>query len=254
MKPLKQDLSIFNRFKFETPPVGVKFLFFRPEGMAQLSMDKALSFCEMLTEAQQTRTPFYFSNENTETCVGKILLGMEEMEPFAESGQIGDRLEIFQEARANSIFYQYIPRFGRGTVNYVAFSTLDELTFEPDVLIITATPGQAEIVMRAMSYSTGELYVSRTTPVMGCAWLYIYPCRSAKVNYLMPEMVHGMRARELFTEETVLVSIPYHWIPVITQNLKEMKWDLPAYTDGREKHLEREKNVFEGLAQEAQNP
>ncbi len=254
MKPLKQDLSIFNRFKFEIPPIGVKFLFFRPEGMAQLSMDKALSFCEMLTEAQQTRTPFYFSNENTETCVGKILLGMEEMEPFAESGQIGDRLEIFQEARANSIFYQYVPRFGKGTVNYVAFSTLDELTFEPDVLIITATPSQAEIVMRAMSYSTGELYVSRTTPVMGCAWLYIYPCRSAKVNYLMPEMVHGMRARELFTEGTVLVSIPYHWIPIITQNLKEMKWALPAYTVGREKHLEREKKVFEGLAQEAQNP
>jgi uncharacterized protein (DUF169 family) len=254
MKPLKQDLSIFNRFKFEIPPVGVKFLFFRPDGMAQLSMDKALSFCEMLVEAQQTRTPFYFSRENTETCVGKILLGMEEMEPFAESGQIGDRLEIFQEARANSIFYQYIPRFGKDTVNYVAFSTLDDLTFEPDVLIITATPGQAEIVMRAMSYSTGELYISKTTPVMGCAWLYIYPCRSAKVNYLMPEMVHGMRARELFTEGTVLVSIPYHWIPIITQNLKEMKWDLPAYTDGREKHLKREKNVFESLAQEAQNP
>jgi uncharacterized protein (DUF169 family) len=254
MKPLKQDLSIFNRFKFEIPPVGVKFLFFRPDGMAQLSMDKALSFCEMLVEAQQTRTPFYFSRENTETCVGKILLGMEEMEPFAESGQIGDRLEIFQEARANSIFYQYIPRFGKDTVNYVAFSTLDDLTFEPDVLIITATPGQAEIVMRAMSYSTGELYISKTTPVMGCAWLYIYPCRSAKVNYLMPEMVHGMRARELFTEGTVLVSIPYHWIPIITQNLKEMKWALPAYTDGREKHLKREKNVFESLAQEAQNP
>ena len=254
MKPLKQDLSIFNRFEFETPPVGVKLLFFKPEGMKQLSMDKNLAFCEMLTEAQQTRTPFYFSRENNETCVGKILLGMEDMEPFAESGQIGDRLEIFQEARANSMLYQYVPRLGMGTVNYVAFSTLDELTFEPDVLIITATPGQAEIVMRAMSYSTGELYNSKTTPVMGCAWFYIYPYRSGKVNYLMPEMVHGMKARELFTEGTILISIPYHWIPVITQNLKEMTWDLPAYTIGREKHLEREKNVFEELAQESQNP
>jgi uncharacterized protein (DUF169 family) len=254
MRPLKQDLSIFDKFEFEKPPVGVKFLFFRPEGIKQLSMDKNLSFCEMLTEAQQTRTPFYFSKENNETCVGKILLGMEEMAPFAESGQIGSRLEIFQEARANHIFYQYVPKFNEGTVNYVAFSPLDKLTFEPDVLIIAAPPSQAEIVMRAMSYSTGELYNSKTTPVMGCAWLYIYPYRSAKVNFLIPEMVHGMKARELFAEGTILISIPYHWIPIITQNLKEMKWALPAYTDGREKALEREKRVFEELAQESQNP
>jgi hypothetical protein len=33
-----------------------------------------------------------------------------------------------------------------------------------------------------------------------------------------------------------------------------MKWALPAYTDGREKALEREKRVFEELAQESQNP
>jgi hypothetical protein len=74
------------------------------------------------------------------------------------------------------------------------------------------------------------------------------------VNYLIPEMVHGMRARELFAEGAILISIPYHWIPIITQNLKEMKWALPAYTDGREKYLEQEKKIFEALAQESQNP
>jgi uncharacterized protein (DUF169 family) len=254
MRQLNQDLSIFNRFNFEISPIGVKFLFFRPVGMKQLSMDRNLSFCEMLKEAQQRKTPFYFSKENNETCVGKILLGMEEMEPFAESGQIGQRLEIFQEPRANSFFYQFVPRFGRGTVNYVAFSPLDKLSFEPDVLIITAAPNQAEIVMRAMSYSTGELYQSKTTPVMGCAWLYIYPCQSSKVNFLIPEMVHGMKARELFSEGSILISIPYQWIPIITQNLQEMKWVLPAYEEGREKYLKREKKTFEELAQQAQNP
>ena len=254
MRPLTQDLSIFDKFEFKNPPVGVKFLFFRPEGMKQLPMDKNLSFCEMLTEAQKTRTPYYFSKENSETCVGKILLGMEDMAPFAESGQIGPRFEIFQEPRANHIFYQYVPKFGKGTVNYVAFSPLDQLTFEPDVLIITTTPSQAEIVMRAMSYSTGELYNSRTTPVMGCAWFYIYPYQSGKVNFLLPDMVHGMKARELFSEGSILISIPYHWIPIIAQNLGEMKWALPAYTNGREEYLEQERKIFETLAQESRNP
>jgi len=53
MKPLKQDLSIYSKFNFERQPVGVKFLSTRPEGIEQL--DKTLSFCEMLKEAQERR-------------------------------------------------------------------------------------------------------------------------------------------------------------------------------------------------------
>jgi len=231
MRPLTQDLSIFNKLNFERPPVGVKFLFFRPEGMEQLTIDKNLSFCEMLKEAQQSGTPFYFGKENNEACVGKILLGMEDMEPFAESGQIGARLEIFQEPRANYIFYQYVPKFEKGIVNYVAFSPIDKLTFEPDVLI----------------------YNSKTTPVMGCAWIYIYPYQSGKVNYLIPEMVHGMKGRELFAGGSILISIPYHWIPIITQNLQEMKMHLPSHTS-REQYLTEFGKIIGDLVKESQDP
>jgi hypothetical protein len=106
MRPLQTDLSVFSKLDFERPPVGVKYLFFRPKGIEQLSMDKNLAFCEMLTEAQRAKAPFYFSKDNNETCVGKILLGMTEMEPFAEAGQIGPRLGMVQEARVNHNFYQ----------------------------------------------------------------------------------------------------------------------------------------------------
>jgi uncharacterized protein (DUF169 family) len=253
MRPLQTDLSIYNKFDFERPPVGVKFLFFKPKGMEPLARDKNLSFCEMLKEAQETATPFYFGKENNETCIGKILLGMEDMEPFAESGQIGERLGIFQEARANYIFYQHVPRFGKGTINYVAFSPIDKLTFEPDLLVVTATPGQAEIVMRAMTYSTGELYQSKTTPVMGCAWAFIYPFQSGKVNYILPGMIHGMKGRELFSEGSILISIPYHWIPMMTQNLKEMKWHLPSHIS-KEKYLEEFGKIIGGLVEDSHNP
>ncbi len=253
MRPLTQDLSIFNKLDFERPPVGIKFLFFRPESMKQLEAGKTLSFCEMLKEAWETTAPFYFGNENNETCVGKILLGMEAMEPFAESGQIGARLGIFQEPRANYVFYQYVPKFEKGIVNYVAFSPVDTLTFEPDVLIITATHNQAEIVMRAMTYSTGELYHSKTTPVMGCAWIYIYPFQSGKVNFIIPEMVHGMKGRELFAEGSILISIPYQWIQVITKNLQEMQMHLPSHA-GKEQYLSEFGDILSGLAREAQKP
>jgi uncharacterized protein (DUF169 family) len=253
MKTLRTDLSVFKKFKFERPPLGIKFLFFRPENMEQLSSEKSLSLCEMLVEAQKTKTPFYFGREYQEACVGKILLGMQDMEPFAESGQIGEKLQIFQEARANYVFYQHVPKMARNVVNYVAFAQVDSLVFEPDLLIITADHRQAEILMRSMTYSTGELYNSRTTPVMGCAWLFIYPYQSGNVNFIIPEMVHGMKGRELFPDESIVISIPYHWIPVMTQNLKEMRWQLPSH-ENKEQYLKEFESILGELARKAQKP
>jgi len=251
MRPLQTDLSIYKKFNFENPPVGIKFLPTRPEGIEQL--DKTLSFCEMLKEAQQRRTPFYFAKEN-ENCFGKALLGMEDLPAFAEAGEVGIKLEIFQEPRANSSLYQHLPMLPKGTVNYAAFSTLDKLTFEPDLLILMADTSQAEIVLRAMCYSTGEIRESRTTGVLGCAWLYVYPYRSGKVNYTVTGLAFGMRSKEVFEEGWILISIPYHWIPIITQNLQKMKWVLPSYTEGREQFLKREQANLEELRQVFENP
>ena len=251
MMPLKQDLSIYRKFNFKMQPVGVKFLPTRPEGIEQL--DKTLSFCEMVKEAQERGTPFYFAKEN-ENCFGKALLGMEDLPSFAEAGDVGIKLEIFQEARANSNLYQHLTLLPRGIVNYVAFSTLDKLEFEPDLLIILASTSQAEIILRAMCYSTGELRESKTTGVLGCAWIYNYPYRSGKVNFTVTGLAFGMKSKEVFEEGWILISIPYNWIPVITQNLREMKWVLPSYTEGREKFLIREKTNIDELARKMDNP
>jgi uncharacterized protein (DUF169 family) len=229
MRPLQTDLSVFKKLNLHRPPLGIKFLFFKPEGIGPLSPRKSLSLCEMIAEAQNTQIPFYFDRGYQETCVGKILLGMQGMEPFAESGQIGEKLQIFQEARANYAFYQHVPKFERNVVNYVVFAQLDALNFEPDLLLLSAGHEEAEIVMRSMTYSTGELYNSRTTPVMGCAWLFIYPFQSGKVNFLVPSMVHGMKGRELFPNDSIVISIPYHWIPTMARNLGEMTWHLPSH-------------------------
>lgn len=253
MRPLKTNLSIYDQFDFERPPVGVKFLFKRPQGIKQLELDKSLAFCERVNEAQQRGAPFYITSENIEECVGKFLLGMEDMAPFAESGQIGAALKIYQEPRVNSRLYLSIPRFEKGTVNYVAYAPYDKLEFEPDVFIIIANHSQAEIVMRAMSYSTGEIYHSKTTNVMGCAWSYVYPVQSGNVNYLIPEMIHGMKARLVYPEGSVLIAVPYQWLSIITENLQEMDWVLPAYK-GKQQYLMEWEQTIGKLAREAENP
>jgi uncharacterized protein (DUF169 family) len=250
MRSVQTDLSIYAKLNLERPPIGIKFLFFKPEDIAPLPPEKSLSLCEMLVEAQNSRKPFYFGSDHAETCVGKILLGMQDMEPFAESGQIGEKLQIFQEARANYAFYQHVPKFQKNVVKYVVFSTIDQLAFEPDLLIIAADQSQAEILLRSMTYSTGELYNSRTTPVMGCAWIFIYPFQSGKVNFIIPEFVHGMKGRELFPKHSVIVSIPYQWIPTMARNLSEMTWHLPSH-ESRSQYLAEFGNILGELSRKA---
>jgi len=248
MKQLSQDLSIFKKLNLIKEPVGVKFLYRKPEGIGKL--DRKMALCTMLKEAQESKSPFYVAEDN-EDCVGAKILGMSDMPAFAEAGEIGAELEIFEEPRANSRIYNILPKLSKGVVNYVAFSRLGMLTFNPDLLILTATPSQAEIVLRASSFTTGALYSSKSTLVMACAWLYVYPYLSGKLNYIITGISWGMKILKVFPEGLILISIPYDLLPQLTQNLKYMNWSPSAYTQGLDEYWVHFKCVLDDLSKKA---
>ncbi|GAG88556.1 unnamed protein product, partial [marine sediment metagenome] len=67
-------------------------------------------------------------------CITEPLAFPHQPNPIFESGQVGPKDGIYKEARANRRIYLYIPKLAKGTVRYVAFSPIDKLSFEPDVL------------------------------------------------------------------------------------------------------------------------
>lgn len=239
MSNIQKELAIFKKFDFEIPPVGLKFLAAKPEGIEKL--DKVLDFCEMLAESQQGRA-FYVASDNF-TCVGPLLLGMVDSEPVFESGMVGPELEIFRDARANKRLYPQVPRVEKGTVNYVAFAPLEKLTFEPDVLVITAKARQAEIILRAHSYSAAKVWTARGSTVMACAWMFIYPYLTGEINFTVAGFSFGPTARQLFPEGMIILSIPWDQLPGIVANLGEMKWVPDSYTIGREAHKAKAKKI-----------
>jgi uncharacterized protein (DUF169 family) len=183
-----------------------------------------------------------------------MVLGMEEHALFAGVGELGVKWGIFQEARVNERLAIDSPKIPSGFVNYVAFAPLDKLTFEPDLLFLVATVSQAEIVLRAMSYATGEIWSSKVISGGACAYLFAYPYLSGKVNYVTTGLTLGLKGRRVYPEGLLLFSIPYDWIPEITQNLRRMEWVLPAYTDDtREQFLARRDKIFNELAREFKN-
>ncbi|MFP3974658.1 MAG: DUF169 domain-containing protein [Dehalococcoidia bacterium] len=248
MKPLETDLSIYRKFNFDKPPVGVKFLRVRPEGIERL--DKQMALCEMMNEAQQRGKPFYIDKDN-EDCAGAMILGMVAPQPIPGGGELGVKWGIYEEARVNERLARESPKLPPGNISYVIFSPLEYINFQPDLFFILANTSQAEIVLRAMSYSTGELWSSKAISGGACAYIFAYPFLEGKVNYITTGLTLGLKGRRVYPEGMLLFSIPYDWIPTITQNLEKMEWELPAYKDGsREKFLERRKGIFAELARE----
>src|SRR4030042_2785117 len=189
----KKDLDILDKFEFDVQPVGVKFLAKRPDMVDRL--DGKMALCEMLKRAQEGSA--FFADKENHTCeAGPHVLGQGDApEPFI-SGEFGAGLKIFEDARSASRLYHYIPRINKGVANYIAFSPLDKLPFDPDVLVILSRTSQTEILLRSMSYRTGEMWSSKCSAAIGCAWIFVYPYITGELNYTMTGLVHGMKRRK----------------------------------------------------------
>jgi uncharacterized protein (DUF169 family) len=241
-----RDYSVLDKFNLERKPVGVKFLITRPEGIKKLGRE--LNFCEMLKEAQENDA-FYVGPEQW-VCVGveQMILGMEEPEPVLVSGIFGGDEGLFKDASSCRAMYQYLPRLPKGSVKYVVFAPLDKMTFDPDVLIITADIRQAQVLLRSVNYSTGQPFVSKATPVVACSWIYIYPVVSGELNYFVTGLGLGMQAMDMFPPGLFLISVPSQQLPAILENLREMHWDPnPPPPPGGSAHRKRVNKVKEDL-------
>jgi len=242
-----RDYSILEKFDFERPPVGVKFSPTRPRNLKRLQ--KPMDFCEMLVEAQNGKA-FYVTKDDF-TCIGAMLLGMVELDPKFESGLVGPKIGAFKDDRANRRIYQHLPRLSRNSISYVSFAPLDKMTFEPDEMIIMASVSQAEIFNRARSYTTGEAWSARGTVVAGCAWLYIYSYLTGEINFTVTGFGFGMKARRLFPEGRILLTIPWDRLSDILTNLAEMPWVPESFALGPEGHKKKMQKIREELAKES---
>lgn len=90
-------------------------------------------------------------------------------------------------------------------------------------------------MLRAMSYKTGKMWISKFTSVMGCAWIFNYPYLTGELNYAITGLGFGMKAKKVLPEGLQIISIPYDLLPSMLKNLQDMPWVLPMFqSDGPE--------------------
>jgi uncharacterized protein (DUF169 family) len=243
---MTRDYSVLDKFDLERKPVGVKFIIEKPEGIKHI--DKELNMCEMLKEAQENGA-FYVAPEDW-VCVGveQMILGMKDPEPILVSGLFGGDEGLFKEASSCRAMYDHLPRLPKGSVQYVAFAPLDKLTFDPDVLILTANINQAQALLRSINYSTGEPFVSKATPVVACSWIYVYPVVSGELNYFITGLGLGMQALNIFPPGLFIISVPFQLIPIMLDNLKDISYS-PTFEPGPggDAHRKRVNKLMEDM-------
>lgn len=211
-------------------PVAVKFYAVKPEnfGLKYKHTDKRMSLCQFVSYAQKTHSSFYIDKTN-EDCMGRTVLGMVQEPPLGASGQAGFDFGVFRNQDANSRLYYNIPIAIRDTINYVIFSPIDQGEFNPDVVVFVGDSDMADIVMRATSYISGDLWESKSSSVLSCAWTYMYTWLSGKVNHCQTGMHHGMGRRKVYPKGLHIVSVPYQKLDEVCLALRQMDWQLISF-------------------------
>ena len=218
----------FSLLDLEYCPVAVKFRFDRPKDVPRT--DETLSFCQFLKKAQTEKRRFYTTQED-DNCCGKLPLGMVPREGFPVSGIVGVDFEVFRSPAPNVRVHNSYPVLNPGTVRYVEFCPVELCDFYPDLVLFTADVYHAEILMRASSYISGDLWESKTSSIMSCAWTYVYPYMSGKINFCITGMHHGMRRRKVYPAGLHIISIPYQKLDEVVTALLEMPKDTIAMRD-----------------------
>lgn len=234
-------------------PVAVKFYAVKPEnfGLKYKHTDKRMSLCQFVSYAQKTHSSFYIDKTN-EDCMGRTVLGMVQEPPLGASGQAGFDFGVFRNQDANSRLYYNIPVAIRDTINYVIFSPIDQCEFNPDVVVFVGDSDMADIVMRATSYISGDLWESKSSSVLSCAWTYMYTWLSGKVNHCQTGMHHGMGRRKVYPKGLHIVSVPYQKLDEVCLALRQMDWQLISFrpNDKDQDELRRRMRNWNALAKQ----
>ena len=157
------------------------------------------------------------------------------------SGIFGAEGEWYDEPRATRRIYEYVPTLPKDTIKYIAFSPMDKLSFEPDLLILVSNIEQTAILLRAMAYGTGKKFISQFTPVLACAWIFNQPYLTGEINYIPTGISMGMSRRKIVPPGLHLMSIPYDMFSTMLEALQKMPWKHPLLQPGAEEWMQKVK-------------
>ena len=185
---------------------------------------------------------------------GEQVAGIVDYPPIMYTGQLGNMFSMFKNPGANRRIYDYVPHLPKDLATYITHASIDKMTFDPDLLIFTTNTKQAEILLRASSYSDGKMWNAKGTTCLACAWIYAHPYLSGEINYTISGLGFSMKARGVLPEGLIIIVFPFDTISPLIENLEDMEWEPHWFKLGRDGFIaetqKRDKELYGQLGLE----
>jgi uncharacterized protein (DUF169 family) len=142
------------RLGLDKSPVAIKF-FLReediPEGIEKINEN--IRHCEMVQRAAQGEM-FYATNEEQMCKGGASAIGLTEAPEKMKTGEFYQSLGRFSSLGSAKRTMESIPRIDP-IMKAIVYAPLEEVKFDPDVIVVICKPAQAMILAQAMVYTRG---------------------------------------------------------------------------------------------------
>jgi uncharacterized protein (DUF169 family) len=112
----------------------------------------------------------------------------------------------------------HFPRFPEGKYIGMVTGPLKTATFEPDMVLVYADPGQIVKLLMAVKFGDGALINSIFDPIDSCAYAIVPVIEEGEYRITIPDP--GEIARAAVRGDKVIFSIPKHKLQVIVEYLK----------------------------------
>jgi len=226
-KKLSDELT--NILGLPQQAVGMKLIEddFVPEGWKH---GGKMTFCQFIMSAREGQH-LIADAENISCPNGSSALGFIDVPEKLRTGALLETIGVFEKA-AGAEMVESVPRFERDEFSRIALAPLQNMSFEPDLVLIETLPEQIMWLNLASIYAGGgRLNFSTSVSNGTCSDLTVVPMRSGKIN--ISAGCYGCRNATSVPDEYMYASFPGAMLEGIVEALSNIKEKAMPRTRGK---------------------
>ena len=214
--------------KLTSSPVAVKLISKGgeiPTGIKKVDM--GMTHCQFVDRVRRTGEEFYTLGEDQMCKIGAGTMGLNEIPKEVFSGEsYYKEFKLFSTQGAARRTVEKIPILPPDSVKSVIYSSLEEASFVPDVVVFICNPKQVMLLTQASMYKTGgRLEVSFAGTQSLCSESVVQIYKEGKVGVAVGCI--GSRGNTEIEDEEMLIGIPIELLSDVISGLKEI---CPKYS------------------------
>jgi uncharacterized protein (DUF169 family) len=211
--------SLKKLLKLSGSPVAFRFATKKeeiPAGMEKL--DKNIRHCTMVGLARKEGKIFYSTAENHECNGGAWSLGLREITETLKNGDFYYKLGKFESSAACKRTIDRVPHLGTGDTWATMYAPLEKTPFDPQVVIIVASPWAMLKLSQSAMFRVGGRIESEFAGIQSvcadaCAQTYL----NGKVNFSLG--CDGSRRFSGIEDGEMVMGIPAEILPELVEAL-----------------------------------